>query len=185
RNMAAVDALKKYGLLTIGDGLVSQIPALVLSTAAGILVTRVASEEENSALGAELGNQLLQNPKSLAVASYFIAGLGLVPGLPMLPLFVIGGALFLLSRLPKRGDAAQSEAATPAEPVQREQGGQRAARFVPVLVPWSLQVPPDLVPLIEDEQKGDRVVRPGIKAATGAVRELLFRDLGVPLPACV
>lgn len=185
RNMAAVDALKKYGLLTIGDGLVSQIPALVLSTAAGILVTRVASEEENSALGAEMGNQLLQNPKSLAVASYFIAGLGLVPGLPTVPLFVIGGALFLLSRVPKRGGATQSETATPAEPVQREQGGQRAARFVPVLVPWSLQVPPDLVPLIEDEQKGDRVVRPGLKAAAGAVRELLFRDLGVPLPACV
>ncbi len=185
RHMPAVDALKKYGLLTIGDGLVSQIPALVLSTAAGILVTRVASEQENSALGAEMGAQLLQNPKALAVAGYFIGGLGLVPGLPMLPLFVIGGALFLISRLPNKREDSNSETLTPAEPVQREGGGQRDARFVPVLVPWSLHVAKDLGPLLDDERKGDRIVRPGIKAATGAVRELLFRDLGVPLPACL
>lgn len=183
RNLAALDALKKYGLLTIGDGLVSQIPALVLSTAAGILVTRVASEEENSALGAEMGSQLLQNPKSLSVASFFIGGLGLVPGLPMLPLFTIGLALYFLSRLPKKDRA--DEAAAPAEPIQREAGGARGQRFVPVLVPWSLQVARDLAPLVEDELKGDRIVRPGIKAATNAVRELLFRDLGVPLPACI
>lgn len=186
RDMAALDALKKYGLLTIGDGLVSQIPALVLSTAAGILVTRVASEQENSALGAELGAQLLQNPKSLAVASYFIAGLGLIPGLPTLPLFVIGGALFFISRIQKKPDASEPDVNSPTQPVQRDgAGGARAQRFVPVLVPWSLQVARDLVPFIEDEQKGDRVIRPGLKAATGAVRELLFRDLGVPLPACV
>ncbi len=185
RNMAAVDALKKYGLLTIGDGLVSQIPALVLSTAAGILVTRVASEQENSALGAELGAQLLQNPKSLAVASFFVGGLGLVPGLPAFPLFVIGGALFMLSRFPKKKETTEEGIGTPAQPAQRDAGGQRTNRFVPVLVPWSLQVSNDLVVFIEDEQKGDRIIRPGIKAATGAVRELLFRDLGVPLPACV
>jgi type III secretion protein V len=185
RNMAAVDALKKYGLLTIGDGLVSQIPALVLSTAAGILVTRVASEQENSALGAELGAQLLQNPKSLAVASFFIGGLGLVPGLPMVPLFAIGGALFMLSRFPRKKDTTEEGVGTPAPPAQRDAAGQRTNRFVPVLVPWSLQVSSDLVVFIEDEQKGDRIIRPGIKAATGAVRELLFRDLGVPLPACV
>lgn len=185
RDMTAVDALKRYGLLTIGDGLVSQIPALVLSTAAGILVTRVASEQENSPLGAELGAQLLQNPKSLAVASFFITGLGLVPGLPAVPLFLIGGALFALSRLPKKNESADDNQGAPAEPVQREAGGHRVQRFVPVLVPWSLQVSRDLVGILEDEQKGDRVVRPGIKAATGAVRELLFRDLGVPLPTCV
>jgi type III secretion protein V len=183
RNMAAVDALKKYGLLTIGDGLVSQIPALVLSTAAGILVTRVASEQEGSPLGAELGAQLLQNPKAIAVASFFVAGLGLVPGLPAIPLFAIAAVLFFLSRMPKK--VAEEEAGAPAQPVQREAAGQRAQRFIPVMVPWSLQVSRDLVSLIEDEQKGDRVVRPGIKAATGAVRELLFRDLGVPLPACI
>lgn len=183
RDMAAVDALKKYGLLTIGDGLVSQIPALVLSTAAGILVTRVASEQEGSPLGAELGAQLLQNPKAIAVASFFVAGLGLVPGLPALPLFAIAGVLFFLSRMPKRVE--DEEPGAPAQPVQRDAAGPRAQRFIPVMVPWSLQVSRDLVGLIEDEQKGDRVVRPGIKAATGAVRELLFRDLGVPLPACI
>src|SRR6478736_6251394 len=68
RGMPAVDALKRYGLLTIGDGLVSQIPALVLSTAAGVLVTRVASEEPDTPLGEELAGQLFGMPKALKVA---------------------------------------------------------------------------------------------------------------------
>src|SRR5690606_17403204 len=89
RDMQAEGARKKYGLLTIGDGLVSQIPALVLSTAAGILVTRVASEEQDTALGKELGGQLLRAPKALGVASGFVVALGLVPGLPTLPLLAI------------------------------------------------------------------------------------------------
>ena len=82
KGMPAVDALKRYGLLTIGDGLVSQIPALVLSTAAGVLVTRVASEEPDTPLGEELAGQLFGMPKALKVAAVFVVLLAIVPGLP-------------------------------------------------------------------------------------------------------
>ena len=83
-----VDALQRYGLLTIGDGLVTQIPALVLSTAAGVLVTRVASEEADTPLGEELARQLFGVPKALQVAGGFVraprgrpgAAGGAVPG---------------------------------------------------------------------------------------------------------
>src|SRR5688572_11209751 len=98
RGMAAEAALKHYGLLTIGDGLVSQIPSLVLATAAGILVTRVASEEPDTSLGEELSEQLLGQPRALRVASAFVVLLGIVPGLPALPFFVIGALLFAASR---------------------------------------------------------------------------------------
>src|SRR3954469_211210 len=83
-------ALRRYGLLTIGDGLVTQIPALVLSTAAGILVTRVASEDPDTSLGSELVGQLLGVPKALQVAGIFVLGLGAVPGMPMVPFLLIG-----------------------------------------------------------------------------------------------
>src|SRR3954469_25148369 len=90
RGLEVDAALRRYGLLTIGDGLVTQIPALVLSTAAGILVTRVASEDPDTSLGSELVGQLLGVPKALQVAGIFVLGLGAVPGMPMVPFLLIG-----------------------------------------------------------------------------------------------
>src|SRR5215470_7862019 len=98
RGMPAVDALKRYGLLTIGDGLVSQIPALVLSTAAGVLVTRVASEDPDTPLGQELARQLFGMPKALRVASVFIFLLALTPGLPTAPFLILAAVLFFVAR---------------------------------------------------------------------------------------
>jgi type III secretion protein V len=90
-------ALRTYTLLTIGEGLVAQIPALVISTAAGILVTRVSSEEAGGHLGSDIGRQILAEPKALAVAAALLAGLAAVPGLPALPFLVLGSLLGLLA----------------------------------------------------------------------------------------
>jgi type III secretion protein V len=180
--MPVVAALKKYGLLTIGDGLVTQIPALLLSTAAGILVTRVASEDEDAALGSELRSQVLGSPKALRVAGGFVVALGIVPGLPLLPLWVIGAGLFFLGRWPQALRGAEPAA---HEPVQRESSSNPSPRFMPVVIPWSMSVSADLAQQIEDELRGERVVRAGLRSATNAIRELVFRTLGVPLPACV
>ena len=76
-NMDAAEALQTYPLLTIGDGLVSQIPALVLSTSAGFLITRVASEEAGSHLGADVGRQILSQPRALKIVAALLIGLGL------------------------------------------------------------------------------------------------------------
>src|SRR4029078_7708392 len=96
--LRAGDALKRYGLLTIGDGLVTQIPALVLSTAAGVLVTRVASEEPDTPLREEVARHIFGMPKALRVVAAFVALLAIVPGLPGLPFIVIAAALFFGAR---------------------------------------------------------------------------------------
>ena len=180
RGLEVVDALKRYGLLTIGDGLVTQIPALVLSTAAGILVTRVASEEPDTPLGKELADQLFSTPKALRVACVFVVGLAVVPGLPTLPFVVIGGLLFLGSRMRARSLRRDEQLAM--EPIRAPSGQRRGPAFVPAVVPWSLEVGADLARLLEDELRGDEVLRPGVRSALLGVRERIFAELGVPLP---
>lgn len=183
REMDAVEALKRYGLLSIGDGLVSQIPALVLATAAGILVTRVASEAPDTALGQELGGQLFAAPRALRSGAYFVLLLALVPGLPALPFLVIAGLLFAASRArPSEPEASAHLAGGPRAP--QAPGEAAAPRFLPMVVPWSLELGPGLSELLDDDYRGEVLKRPGVASAIAALRELTFRELGVPLPAC-
>jgi type III secretion protein V len=183
KHMDVVGALKTYGLLTIGDGLVTQIPALVLATSAGVLVTRVASAEPDTALGEELAAQIFGAPRALRVASLFVVLLAIVPGLPALPFLVIGVLLFIASRA-RAQQLRMSEVEAANEPVQRAAEGAAGPRFVPVVVPWSLDVASDFAPLLEDDVRGEQVRRAGIRSAGMAVQEVLFRELGVPLPPC-
>ncbi|MBX3231669.1 MAG: FHIPEP family type III secretion protein [Labilithrix sp.] len=178
KGMPAVEALKRYGLLTIGDGLVSQIPALVLSTAAGVLVTRVASEDPDTPLGEELAGQLFGMPKALKVASGFVLLLAIVPGLPAAPFLILAAALFFIARTRTRQlEIAERRAATePARPVV--QGARREAVFVPIVVPWSIEVSEDLADELDDAPD-----RPGLRSEALALRDVLFAELGVPFPA--
>jgi type III secretion protein V len=180
--MEVTGALKRYGLLTIGDGLVTQIPALVMATAAGVLVTRVASEEAETPLGAELASQIFGQPQALRVGSFFVLGLALIPGLPGLPFLVIGVLLFAASRARLKSLRAEQERLQP-EPIQRRPGPEAQPRFVPLVVPWSVEVSKDLEPLLDDDVRGSEVRRPGLRAALVAAREIVFRERGVPLPA--
>ncbi len=180
KGLPVVVALKRYGLLTIGDGLVSQIPALVLSTAAGVLVTRTASEEPDTPLGEELGKQLFGTPKALQVAAVFIALLAVVPGLPTAPFVVLAGALFLIARARTKSLALAERAADePAAPVAPT--AKRGITFTPIVTPWSVDVSEDLAPLLDEAGAGSD--KPGLRATLGALRESLFGSLGVPLPA--
>ena len=88
KGMTVTESLQRFTILSIGDGLVSQIPALIISTAAGILVTRAASKNN---LGQELGHQLVSYPRAMAILGAMMAMFSLVPGLPMLPFLVLGG----------------------------------------------------------------------------------------------
>jgi type III secretion protein V len=177
KGMPAVDALKRYGLLTIGDGLVSQIPALVLSTAAGVLVTRVASEDPDTPLGEELASQLFGMPKALKVASGFVLLLAIVPGLPAVPFLVLAALLFIIARArTKQIEIAERRAAT--EPTRPAPTGKREIAFVPVVVPWSIEVSEDLAALLDDAAD-----TPGLRSEALGLRDLLFAELGVPLPS--
>ena len=177
KGMPVALALKRYGLLTIGDGLVTQIPALVLSTAAGVLVTRVASEEADTPLGDELARQLLGVPKALQVAGVFVGGLAIVPGLPTFPFLAIGAALLLVGRARARAKSVEDHrAATEPTPKDRGRIGSREPTFVPLVVPWALEVSADLEPMLDADPNG-------LRAMAVRLREQVFAELGVPLPA--
>src|SRR3989338_8929632 len=87
RGMDFAHALQLYTLLTIGDGLVQHIPALIISVSSGIVVTRVSSESESSNLGKEIMSQIVAYQKALVIAAVLLALLGMVPGLPTIPFF--------------------------------------------------------------------------------------------------
>src|SRR5262245_10599159 len=91
RGLGLRDAVQTYSILTIGNGLVAQIPALLISISAGMVVTRVASEVPDSNLGKDVATQVLAQPKAIAVAATFLFVLALVPGLPKIPFLILAG----------------------------------------------------------------------------------------------
>src|SRR5262245_24009940 len=110
RNMSIGEALRTFSILTVGDGLVSQIPALIIATAAGILVTKATSQ---ASLGHEIGSQILTNPRPLIVGAFILAAIALTPGLPKLPFLVLAGGLWFASR---RVQVASPRAAQEKDP---------------------------------------------------------------------
>jgi type III secretion protein V len=132
RDLPVGTALQTYGLLTIGDGLVSQIPALLISTAAGLVVTRVASEHASGTLGSDVGAQVFGDWRALAVAAVFAALLAVVPGLPLAPFAVLsvllGGLALVLYRRRPMPDLAPSTEDAPAPGPLELRTGARLAR---------------------------------------------------------
>ncbi|HEY0967444.1 MAG TPA: flagellar biosynthesis protein FlhA [Opitutaceae bacterium] len=102
------ESLQKFTLLSIGDGLVSQIPAIILSIGAGLLVTRAS---ENSNLGTQVAGQLLKYPRAFSICGFMMGLFGLMPGMPMLPFFGLGGACFFIARILRERDAESDTAA--------------------------------------------------------------------------
>ena len=179
KGMPVVEALQKYTVLSIGDGLVAQIPALVVSVAAGILVTR-ASEDAN--LGAHISKQLTLYPRALAIAAVMLALFGLAPGLPFVP-FVILGALAGFTAW-SLGKSRQIAAAIAAEPAQMKTAGKADADAKPAdefkklieVDTFSIELGSGLLNLAEKKNGGDLLDR-----VTG-VRKSFARDMGVIVP---
>jgi flagellar biosynthesis protein FlhA len=119
RGMTMTDALQTYTILSIGDGLVSQIPALITSTAAGVLITRATAK---NSLGHELGRQLLFYPRALTILAVMLAIMGMMPGLPTLPFWTLAAIIGLLSYSMHK-DGGFSEL---SEPVSKSAGGSAA-----------------------------------------------------------
>ena len=147
KDMAMADAAQLYSLLSIGDGLVSQIPALVVSTAAGMVVTRSASGGE---LGLAIAKQLFWNPKALNVVAAILAIFIFVPGFPAIPFFLaalgVAGAAYYISN-----HEASEQAELVAEAPQATEKSEEPVRPQPVdLV--ELEVGYELIPLVDGEQ---------------------------------
>lgn len=102
--MAISQAIRTYSVLSIGDGLVSQIPSLIISVSSGFLVTKISSKHS---VGQDLSNQFLRSSQPLAVASVIIAAMALVPGLPAIPFLLLAGGTVFASRLARRSEKDQ------------------------------------------------------------------------------
>jgi type III secretion protein V len=176
RGLAPEVALRRYGLLTIGVGLLTLIPALVLSVAAGVLITRVASDEPGTSLGADLARQFLGSSRTLGLAALFAIALAAAPGLPALPFLLVAALLLALWA----GRRAELRARAGREALER------APSFVPALTPWSIEVGAALADLVgASARPGDPGERESLSHAGLELRERLFEQLGVPLPAPV
>jgi type III secretory pathway component EscV len=180
RGMAPMVAVKRYGLLTVGDGLVAQIPSIILAVGAGILVTRVSSEQEHQSLSHDIALQLFGNPTALRISGAFITLLSLVPGLPWVPFFVAGSALLIGSWVRERKlmDAERLK----GKPLSKS---TEASRFVPSLVPWAIHVGSGLLP--EGFHRIGSLSSkelPELVSLVETVRNDLFYELGVIVPPC-
>jgi flagellar biosynthesis protein FlhA len=122
KNMTMAESLQRFTILSIGDGLVSQVPALITSTAAGILITRATAKND---LGRELGRQLLFYPRALSILAGMLLVLALVPGLPTVPFLTLSAFIGLLSYSMHRHGALDFATSTPGSAL-RETDGQAA-----------------------------------------------------------
>ncbi|MBI2342450.1 MAG: type III secretion system export apparatus subunit SctV [Deltaproteobacteria bacterium] len=181
RDMTFVHAIQVYSLLTIGDGLVQQVPALVVSVSAGIVVTRVTSEGEGSNLGREIVSQLTAYPKALMIASALLGILGVVPGLPGVPFFILsllsgGSAYFLIKSKEK---AVQQVKQTPKQDVVKKAVAKHGD-VLPFIMPSpiSLEVGSSIIPFVDDKQDGGRFINELIPL----LRHGLYYELGVNFP---
>ncbi len=150
-------AVSTYVMLTIGDGLVAQIPSLMMSTATGIIVTRAVSMDD---LGTELTTQLLRQPRTLWIGAGFLLFLALLPGFPKVPLIILAGILGFLAYYLRRGARIEEEQKPRAKKEKEEVSkGPESVLGLLQIDPIALEIGYNLIPLVDPEQGGDLLER--------------------------
>jgi len=174
RGMDISEALQRYTLLTVGDGLVTQIPALLIATATGIIITRAASE---ASLGRDVTGQLAAEPRVLMVAAGTLVAFALIPGLPFVPfmaLAVLMGGLGMVAR------REQERSKAPPPKPQPEPAADRRPESVLGLLhvdPMEIEIGYGLIPLVDAEQGGDVLER------ISMIRRQMALELGIVVPS--
>ncbi len=186
------DALQTYALLTIGDGLVSTIPSIIISVSAGIIVSRAAAE---SKMGEEFLTQLTYNSKVLKMVSGVLFLLGIVPGLPLVPFWTFSALLFLVTRILGDSEDVSDKKAGAGGKKSLGAGGSGASKAIGAgAAPENLDSPEEvqkllpldllelevgygLIPLVDEEQNGNLLSR------IRSIRRQFALDMGVVIPA--
>ncbi|MPM17309.1 Invasion protein InvA [bioreactor metagenome] len=183
RGMTAAEAAKQYSVLTIGDGLIAQIPALFIAICAGMIVTRVQTGDGGpSNVGKDIGQQILAQPRALMIAAAVALGMGAIPGMP-LPVFltlavVIGGIGFVIMRGTRKvvdektGEVREVPAMAAAGEKPRKKQVDGSEEFVPT-VPLLMDVSSSLQKSFDAEALNEALLK---------IRRALYFDLGVPFP---
>ena len=174
QGMSIMEATELYMLMTIGDGLVSQIPALLISTAAGIIVSRAASEGN---LSDEITTQLMGNPKTVMIGSVFVFAIGALPGLPVIPFWSIAGIFAFLAYKKHKTETIEQIEHDEEESKQIEQGAEDKVEDYLLLDTLELEIGYSLIPMVEKEQGGDLLER------MTSLRKQLASEFGIIIPS--
>ena len=170
--MTLADAAQTYTLLTVGDGLVTQVPALMISTAAGIVVSRAGSQ---SSLGSQVLSQMLFQPRAIAITAVVLFALGLVPGMPTVPFMALsliaGGVAYSVIK----SRAVESEKVDENELLEAKAESVEAVKSVPPVDILAMEVGYGLLPLVDAEKGGDLLER--IRSFRGQIAQ----DIGILL----
>jgi len=173
QNMSVINAAQNYTLLTVGDGLVSQIPALTISTAAGIVLTRAASE---GTMGKDFGKQLSKNPKAIYLSALTVFCFGLIPGLPHTPFIIlsviIGISVFVFGKKKERLKNEEIEVKK-TEPIDE---GPEPVEHLLMIDPLELEVGYGLIALVDREQGGKFLDR------VRSIRRQFAVEMGMVIP---
>ena len=175
RGMALADAARNYTLLTIGDGLVAQVPSLLLSTAVAIIVTRMSRSQD---MGEQVLHQLFAQPRVLTVSALILGGMGLIPGMPNLAFLTLAGLVGSAAYLSYQ--SSRSAADAPAAPVNVEPQSIEEKDItwddVSTVDPLGVEVGYRLIPLVDKSQNGE------LMAKIRGVRKKLTDQLGFLIP---
>jgi flagellar biosynthesis protein FlhA len=172
--LSFADAAQKFTLLTVGDGLVSQIPALVISTASGIVVTRASGGVD---LSEELSSQLFVHPKAMYVCSALLAVMAIIPGMPFLPFSILSACFVMLGRYASSEIVRREtlKIAAAEEKVKPEGKGDAVVELLH-LDTLTLEVGVELVPLVDTQQDGEVLER------IVSARKQFAQDIGIIVP---
>ena len=173
QGLPLAEAARSYTLLTIGDGLVSQIPALIVSTSAGIIVSRAAAE---ASMGRDFARQFALQPQALAVAAAVVFFFGLVPGMPTFPFVVLSagmGTLAWIAYREKKALPKPEEEEAEEVPAVPEEESIEALIALDML---ELEVGYGLIPLVDEDQGGDLLER------IRSIRRQFAQELGIIVP---
>ncbi|CUH96104.1 Flagellar biosynthesis protein FlhA [Propionispora sp. 2/2-37] len=175
RNMDVLQALQNYTLLTVGEGLVNQIPALLISTATGIVVTRAASE---SNLGHDLSSQIFANSRVFFIVAGVLALLGVVPGLPGIPFLVLAAILFSIGYVLHRNVKTKAAAEVNNQEEKEKEEVRKPENIVSLLQvdPMELEIGYSLIPMVDVGQGGDLLDR------VVMIRRQCALELGLVVP---
>lgn len=174
-NMDAATAVKQYVLLTIGDGLVAQIPALMISIAAGMVVTRVGDTEP---IAQQFLSQLLSNSRVMGVTAVIVGGLGIIPGMPNLVFLLFAGVLGYYSwRLSKKSEEVVKSKPVPVQPKAAPESQEASWNDVLPVDVLGLEVGYRLIPLVDKGQDGELLKR------IRGIRKKFAQEIGFLVPS--
>jgi len=174
RGMNVGDALNSYGLLTMGDGLVTQIPALLMAVSTGMIVTRSNAEED---MGRTASSQLMQSPNALLIAGLAAVAMALIPGMPIIPFLLVGAFLLFGSRRLAAQQKKQSEAedAQEAATLSSEEDPNERLMQDMRIHPVEILLAPDLVDMVSGASDD-------LLARVRSLRHKIAMELGIVIP---